>query len=128
MRAEQQTAGPTRTAVIGVGYLGRFHAQKYAQLAESKLVGVVDANADVAAKVAAELGVPSFNDHRAILDQVDAVSLAVPTPLHHAIGKDLLARGVHVLIEKPIATTVAEARELVGLAKTRGCVLQVGHL
>jgi predicted dehydrogenase len=128
MRAEQQAAGPTRTAVIGVGYLGRFHAQKYAQLAESKLIGVVDANAEAAAKVGAELGVPFFQDHRAILGQVDAVSLAVPTPLHHAIGRELLDRGVHVLIEKPIATTVAEARELVELAKTRGCVLQVGHL
>jgi predicted dehydrogenase len=128
MRAERHAGGPTRTAVIGVGYLGRFHAQKYAQLAESKLVGVVDANADVAAKVGAELGVPSFSDHRAILGQVDAVSLAVPTPLHHAIGRELLDRGVHVLIEKPIATTVAEARELVALAKARGCVLQVGHL
>lgn len=127
MRAEQQ-AGPTRTAVIGVGYLGRFHAQKYAQLADSKLVGVVDANAEVAAKVGAELGVPSFDDHRAILGQVDAVSLAVPTPLHHSIGRELLAGGVHVLVEKPIATTVAEARELVDLAHARGCVLQVGHL
>jgi predicted dehydrogenase len=128
MRAEQQAAGATRTAVIGVGYLGRFHAQKYAQLPDSKLIGVVDANADVAAKVGAELGVPSFQDHRALLGQIDAVSLAVPTPLHHSIGRELLDRGVHVLIEKPIATTVAEARELVDLAKARGCVLQVGHL
>lgn len=119
---------PTRTAVIGVGYLGRFHAQKYAQLAGSKLVAVVDANADAAAKVGAELGVPALQDYRAILDQVDAVSLAVPTPLHHAIGRELLDRGIHLLIEKPIATTVAEARELVALARTRGCVLQVGHL
>jgi predicted dehydrogenase len=128
MRAEQQAAGPTRTAVIGVGYLGRFHAQKYAQLPDSNLIGVVDANAEVAAKVGAELGVPSFQDHRALLGQVDAVSIAVPTPLHHSIGRELLDRGVHVLIEKPIATTVAEARELVDLAKARGCVLQVGHL
>src|SRR5687767_10104707 len=100
MRAEQQAAGPTRTAVIGVGYLGRFHAQKYAQLPDSKLIGVVDANAEAAAKVGAELGVPSFQDHRALLGQVDAVSIAVPTPLHHSIGRELLDRGVHVLIEK----------------------------
>jgi predicted dehydrogenase len=119
---------PLRTAVIGVGYLGRFHAQKYAQLAGSKLIAVVDADAGAAAKVGAELGARGLQDYREILDQVDAVSLAVPTPLHHAIGRELLARGVHLLIEKPIATTVAEARELVALAKANGCVLQVGHL
>jgi predicted dehydrogenase len=117
-----------RTAVIGVGYLGRFHAQKYAQLPRSRLVAVVDANADAAARVAAELGVRSCTDYRELLGHVDAVSLAVPTPLHHAIGRALLERGVHVLIEKPIATTIAEARDLVATAQARGCVLQVGHL
>lgn len=117
-----------RTAVIGVGYLGRFHAQKYAQLPGSKLVAVVDANADAASKVAAELGVRAETDYRAILDDVDAVSIAVPTPLHHAVGCAALQKGVHVLIEKPIATNLAQARELVALAHHRGCVLQVGHL
>jgi predicted dehydrogenase len=119
---------PLRTAVIGVGYLGRFHAQKYAQLADSKLAAVVDADAQAAAKVGAELGVPALQDFREILDRVDAVSLAVPTPLHHSVGRALLERGIHVLIEKPIATTVAEARDLVDVAAARGCVLQVGHL
>jgi predicted dehydrogenase len=117
-----------RTAVIGVGYLGRFHAQKYAQLPRSQLVGVVDANADAAGKVAAELGVRAYTDYRELLGRVDAVSLAVPTPLHHAIGRALLEHGVHVLIEKPIATTIVEARDLVASAQARGCVLQVGHL
>jgi predicted dehydrogenase len=119
---------PLRTAVIGVGYLGRFHAQKYAQLPGSNLVAVVDADAQAAAKVGAEVGVRALQDYREILDQVDAVSLAVPTPLHHSIGRELLARGVHLLIEKPIATTVAQAEELVALAKANECVLQVGHL
>jgi predicted dehydrogenase len=119
---------PLRTAVIGVGYLGRFHAQKYAQLGRSQLIGVVDANEEAAAKVGAELGVPSYSDFRQILDHVDAVSLAVPTPLHHPIGRALLDRGVHVLIEKPIATTLEEARDLVSIASARGVVLQVGHL
>jgi predicted dehydrogenase len=117
-----------RTAVIGVGYLGRFHAQKYAQLPGSRLVAVVDANADAARKVAAELGVRAETDYRAILDEVDAVSIAVPTPLHHVVGCAALQKGVHVLIEKPIATTIAEASELVVLAHARACVLQVGHL
>jgi predicted dehydrogenase len=121
-------AAPLRTAVIGVGYLGRFHAQKYAQLSGSKLVGVVDANADARAKVAAELNAQAFSDYRELFGKVDAVSLAVPTPLHHSIGCELLRNGIDVLIEKPIATTVSEARELVDLAQTHGRVLQVGHL
>jgi predicted dehydrogenase len=121
-------AAPLRTAVIGVGYLGRFHAQKYAQIAGSKLVAVVDANAEACAKVAAELGTKAIHDYRELFGAVDAVSLAVPTPLHHAIGCELLRQGIDVLIEKPIAATVNEARELVQLAKTHGRVLQVGHL
>jgi predicted dehydrogenase len=123
-----EAAQSLRTAVIGVGYLGRFHAQKYAQIAGSKLVAVVDADVESARRVAAELGVPAETDYHAILDQVDAVSIAVPTALHHAIGCAALERGVHVLIEKPIATSIAEARELVGLAREHGCILQVGHL
>ena len=121
-------AAPLRTAVIGVGYLGRFHAQKYAQLAGSKLVGVVDANSDARTKVAAELSTQAFGDYRDLFGKVDAVSLAVPTPMHHAIGCELLRNGIDVLIEKPIATTVSEARELVDLAQKHGRVLQVGHL
>lgn len=119
---------PLRTAVVGVGYLGRFHAQKYAQLADSELVAVVDANADACAKVAAELNTEAVHDYRELFGAVDAVSLAVPTPLHHSIGCELLKQGIDVLIEKPIATTVPEARELVDLARTHDRILQVGHL
>jgi predicted dehydrogenase len=128
MSEATHASAPLRTAVIGVGYLGRFHAQKYAQLAGSKLVGVVDANADACAKVAAELSTRAFSNYRELFGQVDAVSLAVPTPLHHSIGCELLRNGIDVLIEKPIATTVSEARELVDIAKAHGRVLQVGHL
>jgi predicted dehydrogenase len=117
-----------RTAVVGVGYLGRFHAQKYAQLPGSQLVAVVDANLEAAQKVGAELSVPALSDYRELYGRVDAVSLVVPTPLHHRIGRDLLEQGIHLLVEKPIATTVAEARELIEVAKRKGCVLQVGHL
>lgn len=126
--ASDKQANPTRTAVIGVGYLGRFHAQKYAQLSGSKLLAVVDADPEAAARVAAELGCAAHSDYRALIGQVDAVSLAVPTPLHHAIGRDLLDHGIHVLVEKPIATTAQQARELIDVARQRGCVLQVGHL
>lgn len=124
----QPSTSPLRIAVIGVGYLGRFHAQKYAQLPGVELVAVVDADAAAAQRVAAELQTRAVTDFREIVDRVDAVSIAVPTPLHHAIGCAFLQRGVHVLIEKPIATTVAEATDLVELARQRGCVLQVGHL
>jgi predicted dehydrogenase len=126
--SEATHAAPLRTAVIGVGYLGRFHAQKYAQIAGSTLVAVVDANTEACAKVAAELGTKAVSDYRELFGAVDAVSLAVPTPLHHAIGCELLKNGIDVLIEKPIATSVAEARELVDLARANGRILQVGHL
>src|SRR5688572_32691783 len=128
MTAASEARAATRTAVIGVGYLGRFHAQKYAQLPQSQLVAVVDADPAAASKVGAELGVPATSDYREILDQVDAVSLAVPTPLHHPIGRALLEHGIHVLVEKPIATTVAEARDLIDVARAHNCTLQVGHL
>jgi predicted dehydrogenase len=117
-----------RTAVVGVGYLGRFHAQKYAALPGSTLVGIADPNGEVRARVAAEFGVPAFADHRDLLGQVDAVSIAMPTSLHHAVARDFLAAGAHVLVEKPITVTSDEARELIDLARTRGLVLQVGHL
>jgi predicted dehydrogenase len=117
-----------RTAVIGVGYLGRFHAQKYAALPAAELVAVVDANEENRAKVAAETGCRAVADYREILDAVDAVSIATPTPLHYPIAKDCLERGIHVLVEKPITTTLDEARSLVETAARKGRVLQVGHL
>lgn len=126
MSSSKQAA--LRTAVVGVGYLGRFHAQKYAQLPGSELIAVADSDAQTAANVASELGVRAVQDFRELIGQVDAVSLAVPTPLHHAIGMELLQAGIHVLIEKPIATTTQQARELIDAARANGCVLQVGHL
>ncbi|HIJ94143.1 MAG TPA: Gfo/Idh/MocA family oxidoreductase [Desulfuromonadales bacterium] len=117
-----------RTAVIGVGYLGNFHAQKYAAIPDVDLVGVVDNDPKRAAEVAAALGTESFADHRDLLGRVDAVSVVVPTQFHHAVAKDFLAAGVHVLIEKPITVTIEEADELIALAEQSGAVFQVGHL
>ncbi len=122
-----------RTAVVGVGYLGRFHAQKYrqladTQLADTQLVAVVDAQANAAQQVAQELQVEALTDYRQLLGRVDAVSIAVPTPLHYEVAKYFLEHGVHVLVEKPITTTVTQARELIDLATAHRCVLQVGHL
>jgi predicted dehydrogenase len=117
-----------RTAVIGVGYLGRFHAQKYAALPAADLVAVVDASAENRTRVAAETGCRAVADYRDILGEVDAVSIATPTPLHYPIARECLERGIHVLVEKPITTTLEEARSLVETAARQGRVLQVGHL
>jgi len=116
------------TAVIGVGYLGRFHAQKYAALPECELAAVVDPDPEAARRSAEPLGARALADHRELLGRVDAVSIAAPTSLHHRIARDFLEAGSHVLVEKPITVTVAEADELVDLADRNGRVLQVGHL
>jgi predicted dehydrogenase len=117
-----------RTAVIGVGYLGRFHAQKYAALSNAELVAVVDVDPAAAEAVAAECGTRALTDYRELLGKVDAVSIVVPTQLHHEVAKAFLENGAHVLVEKPITTTVAEADELIAIAEEKGLVLQVGHL
>ncbi len=117
-----------RGAVIGVGYLGRFHAQKYRDHADIDLVGVVDASPERAGEVAAEVGCAAFADFRDLLGKVDLVSIAVPTQQHFAVARDCLANGIHTLLEKPVTQTVAEADELIDLAEARGLVLQVGHL
>jgi predicted dehydrogenase len=119
---------PVRTAVIGVGYLGRFHAQKYAALPGSQLVAVVDARKDARDEVAAEVGCRAVADYRDILGEVDAVSIATTTPAHFPIARECLERGVHVLVEKPITETPDQARTLIEAANRRGCILQVGHL
>ncbi|HEY2809208.1 MAG TPA: Gfo/Idh/MocA family oxidoreductase [Steroidobacteraceae bacterium] len=117
-----------RVAVIGVGYLGRFHAQKYAQAAGCELTAVVDARAEAREAVAQELGTRGLADYRELLGKVDAVSVVTPTPGHFGIARDFLAGGAHVLVEKPITETAAEARELIALAARAGLILQVGHL
>lgn len=117
-----------RAAVVGVGYLGRFHAQKYAQASDCELVAVADARQQAREQVGAELGVRAVADHRELLGSVDAVSVVTPTPAHFAIAREFLAAGVHVLVEKPITETAAEARELIGLASRGKVILQVGHL
>ena len=117
-----------KAGVIGVGYLGRFHAQKYQALEDVELVGVADVDPDRARQVAAECGCAHFSDYRELLDQVDAVSIAVPTSFHHQVGFDALSAGVDILLEKPMTVTLAEADELIGLAEKNKLILQVGHL
>jgi predicted dehydrogenase len=119
---------PLRVAVVGVGRLGRLHAEKYAGLERALLVGIVDRDPARAREVAGALGVRTFPDHRALAGAVDCASVAVPTRHHAAVTADLLHAGVDVLVEKPLASTVAEGRELVRAAEARGRILQVGHL
>ena len=117
-----------RAAVIGVGYLGRFHAQKFQSNPDVDLIGVVDADATRAAEIASEVNTQAFTDYRDILSQVDLVSIVVPTKYHFAVAKDCFNAGCHVLLEKPVTQTVAEADELIRLADSKGLVFQVGHL
>jgi predicted dehydrogenase len=117
-----------RTAVIGVGYLGQFHAEKYAQLENSELAAVVDIDRERGAMVAEKVDSRFYSDYREIIGQVDAVSIVVPTQSHYEVAKAFLERGVHVLLEKPITTTLAEADELIEIASANKLVFQVGHL
>ncbi len=117
-----------RTAVIGVGYLGRFHAQKYAALDNAELVAVVDNNTENAQRVAEECGTEALGDYRELFGKVDAVSIVVPTQLHYQVARECLENGIHVLLEKPMTVTVAEADELIDIAEVKNLVLQVGHL
>ena len=120
---------PLKAGVIGVGHLGQHHARLYASLPGSTLVGIVDADARRAKEIAERVGTAAYDDVGVLLrQQVEAVSIAAPTSAHHAVARQCLEAGVHVLVEKPITTTPAEARELIALARARKAVLQVGHI
>jgi len=113
---------------VGVGYLGQFHAEKYAGLAGAELVAVVDSERNRVDEIAAKLGTKGFTDYREIIGMVDAVSIVVPTRYHFEVAKAFLEKGVHVLLEKPVTTTLDEADELIRIAGEAGALLQVGHL
>lgn len=117
-----------RTAVIGAGYLGRFHAQKYASLPLSQLVAIADPSSTARAALSAELNVPAVADYRELLGKVDAVSIVTPTPLHFRVATDFLEAGAHVLVEKPMTVSVADGEHLIETARRMQRVLQVGHL
>ncbi len=117
-----------RLGVIGVGYLGKFHAEKYAAMEEAELVGVADLDTEAAQSLANRLGTKSYTDYHDMLSEVDAVSIVVPTVAHHKVSMDCLNAGKDVMIEKPITSTLEEAEELIALAEEKGCIIQVGHL
>ena len=117
-----------KCAVIGTGYLGRFHAQKYQLIANADLVGICDLNPETCQAVSKELNVDAYSDYKDLFGKVDAVSIAATTNKHFQIAKECIEQGIHVLIEKPITETVAQAEELIALAQKNGVKLQVGHL
>lgn len=119
-----------RVAVVGAGYLGRFHAQKYAAMPQVDLVGVVDLNRTQAEAVAKEVGSRAFTDIASLVKagRLDAVSIVVPTGAHFETSRAFLEQGVDLLIEKPMTTTLEEADKLIALAEANGALIQVGHL
>ncbi|WP_436641966.1 Gfo/Idh/MocA family oxidoreductase [Microbaculum sp. FT89] len=119
---------PIRTAVVGLGYFGRFHARHYAGNEKANLVAVCDADSARAEEIAAEFGGAPVSDYRQLPGQVDAVSIAVPTSKHYEVARFFIENGVHVLVEKPITESVSDADTLVKLAEKHGVVLQVGHI
>jgi predicted dehydrogenase len=117
-----------RVAVVGVGHLGQHHARIYSEHPGAELVAICDTDREAAKRVAKAHRTEIVLDHRRLLDQVEAVSIAVPTALHFEIAKDFMERGVHVLVEKPITPTVGEAATLVSLSRQFNVILQVGHV
>src|SRR5512139_4031704 len=117
-----------RTAVIGVGYLGQFHAEKYASIPGAMLVGVVDPDKGRAEVIANKLSTRALTDPGDLVGSVDAVSIVAPTIHHHRIAQQFLDAGVHVLLEKPITVTLDQASDLIAIAEKRKVVLQIGHI
>jgi predicted dehydrogenase len=118
----------TTVAVVGVGYLGKFHAEKYAASPKASLVAVVDTDLNRAREIGAPLGADILTDYRQLFGRVQCVSVAVPTRFHFQVTRDFIEAGIDVLVEKPLTADIAEARELVAAAKARNVILQVGHL
>ena len=116
-----------KCAVVGVGYLGKFHAEKYAAMNDVELVGISDVNPKVA-EIAKKHKCPYYQDYHELLDKCDLVSIVVPSHMHHKIGCEFLKAGVNCLVEKPFATTLEEAEEMKHLAEKQSVMLSVGHL
>jgi predicted dehydrogenase len=120
--------GRIRAGVVGTGHMGQYHVLVYAELPDVELVGVVDLDADRAKTVAAGYDTRAITDHRQLIGLVDVASVAVPTEEHFSVARDLLEAGISVLVEKPMASTLEEARELFRVANRTGAVLHVGHV
>ena len=117
-----------RVGVIGAGYLGQYHCEKYSKLPHVELVGVVDVDKARALEVANRFNTKAFFDYSDIKNEVHAVSIAVPTKSHYMVAEDILNHGIDILLEKPITTTVEEANRLIEIAEREKLIFQVGHL
>src|SRR5215467_3490820 len=114
--------------VVGVGYLGKFHAEKYSTSEKAHLVAVVDVDEGRAREIAKQFHTKAICDYRQLFGQVQCVSIAVPTRLHYKIAREFLEQGIDVLVEKPLAMNIGEGKDLVEAAEVRKAILQVGHL
>ena len=119
---------PIRVGVVGVGHLGKFHAEKYAFMEDVELVGVADVVYEKAREIASRFGTQAFTDHTELLGKVDAASIVVPTDHHFRVSLDFLEANVDLLVEKPFTETLEEADQLIGIADSKGLIIQVGHL
>ena len=117
-----------RVGVVGTGYLGRFHAEKYARMDDVELVGVVDIDKSQAEDVAGKFNTKAYSQHQYLFGKIDAVSVVVPTPAHFSVAKDFLENNIDVLIEKPMSETTEQADELIRFSESKGLIIQVGHL
>jgi predicted dehydrogenase len=123
-----QPEGIIASGVVGVGYLGKFHAEKYASSSKAKLIGIVDIDELRVNEIGAALAAPAYTDYRNLFGKVQCVSIAVPTRLHYQVARDFIDAGIDVLVEKPLTASISEARELVAAAQKKNVLLQVGHL
>ncbi len=128
MTKPNSSNGKIRAGVVGVGHMGRYHAGVYHALGEVDLVAVADVDLDRAQSIAKQSDTRPLQDYRDMIGLVDAVSIVVPTSQHYPVAREFLNAGVHVLVEKPIASTLKEAKELFRIAEEQGCVLQIGHV
>lgn len=117
-----------RIGVVGLGNMGKNHVRVFSSIKECNLTAIADINAEVAKNIGNQYGVESFTDYKLMLDKIDAVSIAVPTSLHYEVASFFIKNGVHCFIEKPIAKTLEEAKELIKLAERHGVKLMVGHI
>lgn len=117
-----------KCAVVGVGYLGKFHAEKYAKLPNTELVAVCDTDEKRCHEIATLFNVNAIKNYNELLGKIDAVSIAAPTTYHYSIAKFFLDNNIHTLLEKPMTNSVEEANELISIAKTNKLILQIGHL
>jgi len=120
--------GKVRVGVIGVGYLGQFHAEKYSRMDNVQLMGVVDLDRVLAEEVAARFDTRAFTDYKDLFGHVDAVSIVVPTEDHFSVAAKCLNHDLDVLIEKPMTATLEQADDLIKIAESRGLIMQIGHL